>query len=158
MIFSCLTVSLRWCPHEPRPPCRGPPHSSWQLVTLPMPRHGELTTISSLCWGFLKSWDWKKHHSWFNTELTNVGIAIRNHQFLMVCTCLYHPFMVIMGMVYVCYTNIKLIYVMIMTDYELDLWYNQFRKLPNGRHIFLSNHLRTPESGVACLHSCAPLG
>ena len=37
----------------------------------------------------------------------NVGIAIVNHLFLMM---IYHPFMVIGGMVYYCYTNIKTIF------------------------------------------------
>ena len=32
----------------------------------------------------------------------NVGIAKINHPFLMVHTCLYHPFMVIRGVVYYC--------------------------------------------------------
>ena len=42
----------------------------------------------------------------FHDVPCNVGIAIINHPFLMVYN-LYHPFMVIKGMVYYCYTNTK---------------------------------------------------
>ena len=46
---------------------------------------------------------------WFrsgrNQWMGHVGIAIMNHPFLMVYTCLYHPCMMIRGMVYYCYTT-----------------------------------------------------
>ena len=56
---------------------------------------------------FVKKGLGKKKHQVFPSSQTldwgNVGIAIINHQLLMM---IYHRFMVIRGMVYYCYTNI----------------------------------------------------